>query len=75
LGAGAETIANALAVTHFHLQDNTDASVKLQAELREALPDLNAPLEFIVVEKLGYLVSRINRVLRRRLTRIDYCSE
>ena len=75
VGGGAETTANAFAVTNFHFLDNAYASVTLQAELRGALLDLNVPVELIVVEKLPYLVSGISGIPRTRLTRIDCCSE
>lgn len=57
IGAGADTTANTLAVTHFYLLDNPEVRRKLVAELAEALPDKYAPVTLSVVEKLPYLVS------------------
>jgi hypothetical protein len=57
IGAGADTTGNALTVTHFHLLDNPDILEKLQAELKEALPNKYDPVEIRVVEQLPYLVS------------------
>jgi cytochrome P450 len=58
IGAGADTTANTLTVTHFHILDNPDVLKKLQAELEAALPDKFAPVKLSVVDKLPYLVSR-----------------
>jgi cytochrome P450 len=57
IGAGADTTGNAFTVTHFHLLDNPDVLKKLQAELKEALPNKYDPVELRVVEQLPYLVS------------------
>jgi cytochrome P450 len=59
VGAGSETTANTLACIHFYLLNDTDVLAKLQAELRDALPDKNAPVTLNVVEKLPYLVCLI----------------
>jgi cytochrome P450 len=56
IGAGADTAANSLNVTHFHLLENPDALRKLQAELREAMPDKYEPAKLSIVEHLPYLV-------------------
>lgn len=56
IGAGADTTANTLTITHFHILDNPDIHEKLQAELEEALPGRYEPVELGVVEKLPYLV-------------------
>jgi cytochrome P450 len=57
IGAGADTIANTLTITHFHILDNPDVQKKLQAELEEALPRRYEPVELRAVENLPYLVS------------------
>jgi cytochrome P450 len=57
IGAGADTTANTLTVTHFYVLDNPEVKRKLEAELIEALPDKYAPVKLNVVEKLPYLVS------------------
>jgi cytochrome P450 len=61
IGAGADTTANTLNVTHFHILDNPDVLKKLQAELQAALPDKYKPVKLSVVEKLPYLVSTSSR--------------
>ena len=57
IGAGADTTANTLTVTHFYILDNPNVRRKLETELREALPHKDAPVALSVVEKLPYLVS------------------
>lgn len=57
IGAGADTTANALTITHFHILDNPHVHKRLQAELEEALPNKHTPVELRVVEQLPYLVS------------------
>jgi cytochrome P450 len=57
IGAGADTTANTLTITHFHILDNPDVHKKLQAELEEALPRRYEPVELRAVENLPYLVS------------------
>ena len=60
IGAGADTTANTLAVTHFYILNNSKIRRKLEKELREALPHKDAPVELSVVEKLPYLVSLLS---------------
>ena len=57
IGAGADTTANPLTITHFHILNNPEVHKQLQAELEEALPNKYAPVELRVVEQLPYLVS------------------
>lgn len=57
IGAGADTTANALTITHFHILDNPDVHKKLQAELEDALPNRDEAVDLRVVEQLPYLVS------------------
>lgn len=59
IGAGADTTANTLTVTHFHILDNPDVLKKLRLELQAAMPDKNAPAKLSIVEHLPYLVSGI----------------
>lgn len=56
IGAGADTTANTLTVTHFHILDNPEVLQKLRAELEVAMPDQFAPAKLAVVEHLPYLV-------------------
>lgn len=56
IGAGADTTANTLNVTHYHILDNPGVLKTLQAELIAAMPDKSAPAELAVVEQLPYLV-------------------
>lgn len=57
IGAGADTTANALTVTHFHILNNPDIHKRLRTELDAAQPDKFEPLDLRVVENLPYLVS------------------
>lgn len=57
IGAGADTTANTLTVTHFYVLNNPEVRRKLVAELTTALPHKYAPVQLCVVEKLPYLVS------------------
>jgi cytochrome P450 len=57
IGAGSDTVANALTVTTFHILNNPEVLVKLKRELETAMPDLYAPTKLAVVERLPYLVS------------------
>lgn len=57
IGAGADTTANALTITHFHILDNPDVHKKLRTELADALPNRDEPVDLRVVEQLPYLVS------------------
>lgn len=59
IGAGADTTANALTITHFHILDNPEVEKKLRSELSAALPDKNEPVQLKAVEQLPYLVSRV----------------
>jgi cytochrome P450 len=59
IGAGADTTANTLTVTHFHILDNPEVLEKLRAELEVAMPDQFAPAKLAVVERLPYLVNYI----------------
>ena len=54
--AGADTSTQALMHTSFHLLDNPAILSRLQAELRQAIPDPDAPLGWQELEKLPFLV-------------------
>ncbi|KUJ12388.1 cytochrome P450 [Mollisia scopiformis] len=64
VGAGADTTANALTVTHFHILDNPDVQKRLRDELVAALPDKSASVELRVVEQLPYLNAVIQEGFR-----------
>jgi len=57
IGAGTDTVANALTVTTFHVLNNPETLAKLRKELEEAIPDREGPVNLLVVEQLPYLVS------------------
>jgi cytochrome P450 len=57
IGAGSDTVANALTVTTFHILNNPEVLMKLKQELETAMPDRSAPTKLSVVERLSYLVS------------------
>lgn len=57
IGAGSDTVANALTVTTFHILNNPEVLVKLKQELETAMPDRSAPTKLSIVERLPYLVS------------------
>jgi cytochrome P450 len=57
IGAGADTTANALTITHFHILDNPEVFKKMRVELEAALPNKFAPVDLRVVENLPYFVS------------------
>lgn len=59
IGAGADTTANTLTVTHFHILDNPNVLEKLRTELELAMPNQFAPAKLAVVEHLPYLVNYI----------------
>ena len=72
IGAGADTTANALTITHFHILDNPEVHKKLLAELVAALPNKFDPFELRVVEQLPYLVS-FRRLRLGDATRLTSC--
>jgi cytochrome P450 len=75
-GAGADTTGNAFTVTHFHLLDNPDILKKLQAELKEALPNKYDPVVLKVVEQLPYLVGSVIKERCRDVTHtLTECSD
>jgi cytochrome P450 len=56
IGAGADTTANALTITHFHILDNPDVQKRLREELITAWPDKSEPAQLKIIEQLPYLV-------------------
>lgn len=64
IGAGADTTANALTITHFHILDNPSVHQKLHEELAAALPNKHGDFDLRVVEGLPYLNAVINEGLR-----------
>ncbi|RDL41592.1 Cytochrome P450 [Venustampulla echinocandica] len=64
VGAGADTTANVLTVTTFHLLNNPDIPLKLREELENATPDPYEPLKLATAEPLPYLSAVINEGLR-----------
>jgi cytochrome P450 len=52
VGAGADTTANALTITTFHVLDNPTILTKLRQELEKAMPDRFQPAKLSLVENL-----------------------
>jgi cytochrome P450 len=73
IGAGSDTTAATLTITHFHILDNPSILAKLSAELRAALPDKYAFATLGAVEQLPYLVSSstLIRILLIRFRRMQ----
>ena len=57
IGAGSDTTAATLTITHFHILDNPSILAKLSAELKAAVPDEYTFANLSAVEQLPYLVS------------------
>lgn len=64
MGAGVETVSWTLAVTSFHLLNNSRILHKLQAELEKEFPDPTATLHSLQQEKLSYLSACIQEGIR-----------
>ncbi|KAI0196447.1 putative cytochrome P450 [Astrocystis sublimbata] len=64
IGAGLETVAWALTTTVFHLANNPSTLKKLQAELREAIPDPDAIPDSLHLERLPYLTGCVREGVR-----------
>lgn len=56
VGAGADTTANALSITTFHLLDNLEKMQKLKSELETVMPDPFSHAKLQELEQLPYLV-------------------
>ncbi|KAJ4469030.1 cytochrome P450, partial [Lentinula edodes] len=64
VGAGSDTVGNACTVGTFFALKNQMIGRKLVEELREAWPDEDKPLSYVVLEKLPYLTAFIKETLR-----------
>lgn len=67
LGAGVETIANALSVIVIHLLSCPELKNRLKAELRTAIPDRASIPSFRVLYALPYLSAVVHEGLRKAL--------
>jgi cytochrome P450 len=56
VAAAADTTGNAMTIAAYNIISNETIYRKLATELREAFPDSNAKLDFMLLEKLPYLV-------------------
>ena len=56
LAAASETTGNAMSMTTYYVLSNEKIYQRLLAELKEAFPNAEEPLEYRKVEKLPYLV-------------------
>lgn len=76
IGAGADTTANALTITHFHVLNNPEVYRSLKIELEMALPNKYDQFELRVVDQLPYLVSysKTDDIKKTCLTGITECS-
>jgi cytochrome P450 len=64
VGAGADTTANALTITTFHVLDNPEILKKLRKELLTAMPERHSRPRLVDLEHLPYLVSCSHRLYR-----------
>ncbi|KAE9397352.1 cytochrome P450 [Gymnopus androsaceus JB14] len=64
IGAGSDTTANTCNVGTFYALKNEEIRQKLTEELREAWPDKDRPMSYVVLEKLPYLTAFIKESLR-----------
>ena len=64
IGAGTDTTANTLASVTYHMLVNPEILKKLKAELAEAIPDVEAPLDLRRIEALPYLTAVIQEGIR-----------
>lgn len=64
VGAAADTTANTLAITTFHLLNSSNKLEKLRSELEAAMPDKYEPAKLVVVQTLPYLSAVIQEGLR-----------
>ncbi|KAJ9635132.1 hypothetical protein H2199_008618 [Coniosporium tulheliwenetii] len=68
VGAGADTTANALSVTTFHLLDNPDKLQRLKSELATLMPDPYSPVKLRELAQLPYMVCSLAQCLFDPLT-------
>ncbi|KEY64672.1 hypothetical protein S7711_02872 [Stachybotrys chartarum IBT 7711] len=77
VGAGTETVSNALTVGTFHILNSPEVLEKLKKELNEAIPDPRTIPTWSELEKLPYLFAVVKEILRisygdvERLSRIN----
>ncbi|KAH9205912.1 cytochrome P450 [Leptodontidium sp. 2 PMI_412] len=64
IGAGADTTAATIVITHFHILDNPHVLKKLRLELVAAIPDPLIPAKLSIVERLPYLNAVVQEGLR-----------
>jgi cytochrome P450 len=64
LAAASETTGNAMSMTTYYVLSDEKVYRRLVAELKEAFPDANKPLEYLKLEKLTYLTAVIKEGLR-----------
>lgn len=64
LAAGLETTAWALTVGTFYILNNADIHSALRRELEDAIPDPSAPLDWLKLERLPYLVACVKESVR-----------
>ena len=60
LAAASETAGNAMEVAAWNMIRNPEIYAKVKAELKEAFPDPNAPINYEKLETLPYFVSILN---------------
>jgi hypothetical protein len=63
--AGTDAPTQALAITLFHILNNSEAHQRVRAELHSALPDMIDPPQLEKLEQLPYLVRRSNSIVPR----------
>lgn len=56
IAAAADTTGNAMTIASYNIISNEAIYRKLASELREAFPDPHASLDFVLLERLPYLV-------------------
>lgn len=64
MGAGTETTAWALTTAAYYIISQPAKMNRLQDELRAALPDTAAPLDWLLLEKLPYLSACLTEAIR-----------
>lgn len=64
LAAGSDTVGNTMTVGTFYILNDPRVRAKLVAELEEAWPDADVPMDFEVLEKLPFLTAVIKESLR-----------
>ena len=65
LAAAADTTGNAMTIATYNVVRNLTIYDRLTTELREAFPDPDDDMDYVVLEKLPYLVSMRGPVPKR----------